>query len=406
LNNLTDNNYFCAKPSPIPLLLRPLLSAAYCAALGVVCLSARAQLASPAPADTTGLTTALRQHWLASDFPGFAVAVVRLDGIAYEHGFGFANKAQKTPYTPATVQCVASVSKTLIGVALLQAVAEGKLRLDQPINELLPFAVRNPYFPGHPITLRHLATMTAGLTDDQAFYNKHAYVKCTTAALSSEEYLRRTLSPQGQWYSRRRFVPHAPGTYYAYSNESAALAALVLEKATGQPYSDYTRQRILHSLGLTDSGWNAAEVDSSRLATLYDAHGRPVPPYYTITYPDGGLYTSTHSLARYLYSIINPTISGAPLPPPARDSLLQPQFTTARLPQHLDAGEPNQSLFWAYRRNGTVGHTGGDTGITTFMFFDPVTRVGKILVMNTEVRDVPRSLPQFKLIWKLLDQVH
>ena len=44
----------------------------------------------------------------------------------------------------------------------------------------------------------------------------------------------------------------------------------MLEKATGQPYSDYTRQRILQPLGLTDSGWNAAEVDSSRLATLYD----------------------------------------------------------------------------------------------------------------------------------------
>jgi CubicO group peptidase (beta-lactamase class C family) len=353
-----------------------------------------------------GLTAALRQQWLASDFPGFAVAVVRPDGIAYEHGFGFANKARRVPYTPATVQCVASVSKTLIGVALLQAVAEGKLRLDQPINELLPFAVPNPYFPDQPITLRHLATMTAGLTDNQAFYSKHAYAKGLTATLSSEEYLRRTLSPQGQWYSRRRFVPHAPGTYYAYSNESAALAALVLEKATGQPYSDYTRQRILQPLGLTDSGWNAAEVDSSRLATLYDARSRPVPPYYTITYPDGGLYTSTHSLARYLHSIINPATSGAPLPPAARDSLLRPQFAATRPPLHLDAGEPNQGIFWAYRRNGTVGHTGGDTGIATFMFFDPVTRVGKIVVMNTEVRDTPRSLPQFKLIWKLLDQVH
>ena len=372
----------------------------------MVCFSAEAQPTSPAPADTTGLTGALRQHWQQSDFPGFAVAVVRPDGIAYEHGFGFANKAEKVPYTPATVQCVASVSKTLIGVALLQAVADGKLRLDQPINELLPFEVRNPYFPDQPITLRHLATMTAGLTDDQAFYSKHGYVKGTTATLSNEEYLRRTLSPQGKWYSRRRFVPHAPGTYYAYSNESAALAALVIEKATGQPYSDYTRQRILQPLDLTDSGWNAAEVDQSRLATLYDTHGRPLAPYYTITYPDGGLYTSAHSLALYLRSIINPSISGAPLPPAARDSLLRPQFAAGRPPQHLDPGEPNQGLFWVYRRNGTVGHTGGDTGITTFLFFDPATRVGKVLVTNTEVHDAPRSLAQLKLIWKLLDQVH
>ena len=375
------------------------------AAFGNLPQSAIAQRGPASPPDTVDLTAALRRHWQASDFPGFAVAVVRPDGIAYEHGFGFANKAQQTAYTPATVQCVGSVSKTLIGVALLQAAADGKLHLDQPVNELLPFAVSNPYFPDQPITLRHLATMTSGLTDKQGFYNRHAYAKGQTSPLSNEEYLRRTLSPTGEWYSKRRFLPHAPGSYYAYSNESAALAALAIEKATGQSYSDFTRQRILLPLGLTDSGWRYADLDPTKLATLYDQRGRVVSPYYTITYPDGGLLTSTHSLARYLHSIINPAVGGAPLPAAARDSLLWPQFTAAQPPLHLDAAEPNQGLFWAHRRNGTVGHTGGDAGLTSFLFFDPVTRVGKIFVTNTEVHDSPRSLAQFVAIWKLLDQV-
>ena len=333
------------------------------------------------------------------------MAVVRPDGIVYEHGFGYANRARRVPYTPATVQCVGSVSKTLIGVALVQAAAAGQLRLDQPVNELLPFAVHNPYFPDQPITLRHLATMTGGLTDDQAFYSKHAYAKGRTSPLSSAEYLRRTLSTTGPWYRKRRFVPHAPGTYYAYSNESAALAALALEKATGQSFDAYTRQHILQPLGLADSGWSYAEIDTSRLATLYTPRGRVVPPYYTITYPDGGLLSSTHSLARYLHGIINPAVPGAPLLPAGRDTLLRPQFPAGRPPQHLDASEPNQGLFWAHRRNGTVGHTGGDTGLTSFLFFDPVTRVGKIVLLNTELRDSPRSLAQFKAVWKLLDQV-
>lgn len=355
--------------------------------------------------DTTGLTAALRQHWQQSDFPGFAVAIVSADGIVYEHGFGFADKARRTPYTPATVQGVGSVSKTLIGVALLQAAAAGQLRLDQPVNELLPFAVHHPDFPNQAITLRHLATMTAGLTDDQRFYSKHAYAKGTASPLSSAEYLRRTLSAAGPWYSRRRFVPHAPGTYYAYSNESAALAALALEKATSLSYAEFTRQRILQPLGLLDSGWRAADVDTARLATLYDRRGRPVAPYVTITYPDGGLLTSTHSLARYLHSIINPgAVPGAPLPPAARDSLLLPQFDARRPPQHLDPAEPNQGLFWAYRRNGTVGHTGGDTGLSSFLFFNPATGLGTIFLTNTEMHDAPRSLPQFQAIWKRLNQ--
>lgn len=371
--------------------------------LSSISFSAHCQNVSAAFSDTTGLTVALRQLWRASALPGFAVAVVRPEGIVYEHGFGYANKEQRRPYTPATIQGVGSVSKTLIGVALLQAVAAGQLRLDQPVNELLPFPVRNPYFPKQLITLRHLATMTAGLTDDQKFYNKRAYAKGYTSSLSNEEYLRRTLSPQGAWYSRKRFLPHAPGTYYAYSNESAALAALAIERATGQPYSAYINQHILQPLGLMDSGWAHAEVDATKLATLYDPRGQPVAPYYTITYPDGGLWTSAHSLACYLRSILNPSIKGAPLPVAARDSLLRPQFSSTRPPQHLDPSEPNQGLFWAYRRNGTVGHTGGDTGLSCFLFFNPVTQVGKIFVTNTELQ--ARTAEQFKAIWQLLDQV-
>ncbi|GAA4004459.1 serine hydrolase domain-containing protein [Hymenobacter fastidiosus] len=386
--------------------MSPTLLPAICAAFSLLAAPGQAQSVLPAlPADTAALTATLRQHWQQSDFPGFAVAVVRPGGIVYAHGFGYADKARRRPYTPATVQCVGSVSKTLIGVALLQAAAAGQLRLDQPVNELLPFRVVNPYFPDQPITLRHLATMTAGLTDKQGFYNRRAYARGHSAPLSNAEYLRRTLSPGGKWYHRRRFVPHAPGTYYAYSNESAALAALALEKATGQSYDAFTRQRILLPLGMTDSGWRFADIDPARSATLYDPRGRVIKPYYTITYPDGGLLTSTHSLALYLRGILNPASPGAPLPPAAVDSLLRPQFSAAHPPRHLDPAEPNQGLFWAHRRNGTVGHTGGDSGLTSFLFFDPATRTGKIFVTNTEVHDSPRSLAQFKAIWQLLDQL-
>jgi CubicO group peptidase (beta-lactamase class C family) len=351
--------------------------------------------------DTLGLTAALQQMWQQSALPGFAVALIRPGGIVYEHGFGYANQEHRVPYTPATVQPVASVSKTLLGVALVQAVAAGQLRLDQPVNELLPFAVVNPYFPTQLITLRHLATMTAGLTDDQRFYNQRAYVPGDTSSLSNEEYLRRTLTARGRWYRRQRFLPHAPGTYYAYSNESAALVGLALERATGQAYSAYTDQHILRPAGMRDAGWSRAAVKGYPLATLYDRRGRPVAPYYTVTYPDGGLLTSTHSLACYLLRIMNPRLPGAPLTVAERDSLLVRQFSPLHPPLHLDPSEPNQGLFWVYRRNGTAGHTGGDTGVSCFLFFDPLTQLGKVFITNTELQG--RTANEFKAIWQLLD---
>jgi hypothetical protein len=67
-------------------------------------------------------------------------------------------------------------------------------------------------------------------------------------------------------------------------------------------------------------------------------------------------------------------------------------------PVHLDTAEPNQDLFWAYRCNGAIGHAGGNIGLTSFLFFDPVTQVGKLFVANTEPHEGPRSLAQFKAI--------
>ena len=107
--------------------------------LCLLSLPAHAQTVAPAPADTLGMTAALRQLWQASALPGFAVAVIRPDGIAYERGFGYANKARRVPYSPNTLQGVGSVSKTLIGIALLQAVAVGKLRLDNPSTSCCRF---------------------------------------------------------------------------------------------------------------------------------------------------------------------------------------------------------------------------------------------------------------------------
>ncbi|MBN4683912.1 beta-lactamase family protein, partial [Pandoraea nosoerga] len=85
-------------------------------------------------------------------------------------GFGYADVASKRPYTPQTVQPIGSISKTLIGVALMKGVERGWFTLDDDIDTLLPFPVRNPDFPDKPITLRQLATHTSGIVDREAVY--------------------------------------------------------------------------------------------------------------------------------------------------------------------------------------------------------------------------------------------
>src|SRR6185436_9845830 len=78
------------------------------------------------------------------------------------------------PFTPNTIMNVGSIAKPFTGVALMRAVQEGKLSLDEDINAYLPFRVVNPYYPMEKITLRHLATHTSGITDQWSVY-KNTY---------------------------------------------------------------------------------------------------------------------------------------------------------------------------------------------------------------------------------------
>jgi CubicO group peptidase (beta-lactamase class C family) len=90
--------------------------------------------------------------WSASHFHG---SIRKVLSILVAKGYGFADKGRGVPFTPDTVMNIGSISKTFTGVALMRAVQEGKLSLDQDINSYLPFKVINPHYPNAKITLRH-----------------------------------------------------------------------------------------------------------------------------------------------------------------------------------------------------------------------------------------------------------
>ncbi|HMQ70272.1 MAG TPA: serine hydrolase domain-containing protein [Ignavibacteria bacterium] len=113
------------------------------------------------------LKTELTELINNSDIPGLGVAIVSIDSALYLNGFGFADIESKSPYTDRTLQNIGSVSKTFIAVALMQMVEQGKISLDDNINDYLPFKVVNPFFPDSIITVRMLAAHTSGLTDGE-----------------------------------------------------------------------------------------------------------------------------------------------------------------------------------------------------------------------------------------------
>ncbi|GAA4371613.1 serine hydrolase domain-containing protein [Hymenobacter koreensis] len=362
--------------------------------------SASAQTAADA------LTADLSKLYRKAKLPGFSVAIVTKDSVWYEQGFGYADIQTGRPYTPQTIQNVGSVSKTVIGVALMKAVEQGLFTLDTPINQILPFRVENPHQPDKAITVRHLATHTSGIIDRPDVY-KQSYLFRTAAgtppAPALAQYLRDYLHVEGAAYSAHNFQGYAPGQSYAYSNIGAALAAYLIEVKSGESFADYSRKHILQPLALTASSWAYTEAQAAQYATNYQELGRAYPPYSLITYPDGGWRTSCHDLGRYLREILK-GYAGEPsrlLKPASFATMLHGQFTPEQQPLNLDSKEPNAGVFWAIRANQQIGHTGSDPGTTVLMFFSPTTGVGKILMVNADTGK--QTSQDIVAAWRLLE---
>lgn len=355
----------------------------------------------PAQNTSDALTQELNRLYAGSKFPGFCVAIVDANGIAYQQGFGLADVEKKVPYSPKTIQPVGSVSKTLIGVALVKAIEQGHFSLKTNVNDLLPFQVSNPHFPGKVITIEHLATHTSTIVDREAAYKK-VYVPGKKADSTIQEFLTAYLTSNGKLYQKENFARNEPGTAYNYSNIGATLAAYLIELKTGMSFASYTQRFILKPLGMDSSGWVYDDQQADN-ATLYEASRKVVPTYSLVTYPEGGLRTSGRDLSQYLIEIIKGYAGKSSLL--TRESfqtMLSPKFAATGLPKNIDPKEPNQGIFWQFRRNGTIGHSGGDPGVTAFLSFNPKTGKGKIFLTNILIEENDLA-GQFSGIWKTLE---
>jgi CubicO group peptidase (beta-lactamase class C family) len=365
------------------------------------------------------LTRTLNEICEAGTIIGFSVALADSSGVKYAEGFGFGDAAKGIKYGKNTVQAIASISKTVIGIALLKAQEQGALKLDDPVNNYLPFKVNNPRFPEIPITLRHLTTHTSGITDPDE-YDKKGYVliknkngddyinpdfRPPSEMMSLKSYQESILSKDGQWYHRSTFRNKEPGAEFEYSNIGAGLVALALEQATGMPYNEFADAYIFTPLEMTDSGWFQEEVNAANLSRNYTEKGRPMAPYTLVNYPDGGLITSSEDLGKYLSELIRGyTGQGTILKPESYREFFTPQLEAAQYKDRNDSqynDEYNMGIFMGFSATGEVGHTGGDPGVSTLMFFNSKTGLGKLLITNTDLDNT--SVVAFWKIWETLE---
>jgi len=290
---------------------------------------------------------------------------------------------------------LASVSKSFIAVATMQAVEDGLVTLDTPVDDLVDFDLDNPKLDGETISLVHLATHTAGIRDTREY--DRAYVM-GDPEVGLGEFVEGYLVPGGEWYHDRSWRSWEPGDEASYSNVGAALAAHALEGATATPFEDLTHDQIFAPLGMEHTAWFLADLDEAEVAMPHEWSGGAYEPYghYGFpTWPDGQLRSSVDDLSRYLAAIqAGGELDGVRI----LDQASVDEMLSDQAPEVMEG----HGVFWyEQQREGrtTWGHSGGDFGVMTEMFFDREAGVGVVFMLHA-IPPVFRAYEDYVLLYE------
>jgi D-alanyl-D-alanine carboxypeptidase len=304
------------------------------------------------------------------NLPGVVVGVVADQELVWAAGFGFANTASKQPMTPTTRFRMASHSKLFTATAIMQLREQGKLRLDDPVSKYLPWFRIKPAEPDDPpVTIEDLLTHGSGLP-------REAGAHWTTYEFPTEEQLK-ALLPERQ-------AAFPPEVRFKYSNLAYTLAGKVLETVSGEPWAEYIRKNIYVPLGMS-----ASSVDEN-VPGLAVGYGRRMPdgsrevmPFISARSMGAatGITSTVEDMAKFVSAQFRKgprggaqILSTASLREMHRVRLLENNWTQG------------YAIGFAVRRVGDktyIGHGGGYPGYTTQTLIRPETKVGVIVLTNT-----------------------
>lgn len=332
--------------------------------------------------------------------PALTALLFNNQGIVHEVVYGYPEVTNSAGLNPNDLFLLASVSKVVTAVALLQLYDDGHFELDDPINPHLPFNVAVPGY-NTPITFRMLLTHTSGIADGDALDAQYFYGEDSPNALTP--FLQSYLVPGGQYYNAdQNFYNFEPGTQHEYSNVGCALIGALVESISGQNFNTYCKQNIFQPLGMNDTYWRLDEAQQSgnRLVMPYDYTngGYQAIGHYTFTdYPNGGL----RSTARDLHRLLDMLASGGTY---NGNEVLSPQTVSAMLTPQIPQLDNTMGLhvFLMNANNNLWGHDGGEQGVATIMAFNPSNGAGAIILTNQGDADLDEMLVEcYKLALKL-----
>jgi serine beta-lactamase-like protein LACTB, mitochondrial len=300
--------------------------------------------------------------------PAASVAVVRDDQLVWHEAFGTADLENLAAATDASVFRLASVSKPITAVAVMQLVEAGRLQLDLPISDCVP-----QYKPSPVPTIRQILTHTSGVRhyrhdddpNDPEFANTRHYTSVTASI--------------DQFKNDPLLFP--PGSSFSYSTHAFTLLGACVEQTTHTPFVPYVREHVFKVAGMSSSRdddvtvivehrarpYQVSESGQIENAILLDSSNR---------IPGGGFISTAMDMARFALALFD-------------GKLLRPETVhTMFTPILLNIGGTQVPIALGWAAGGSIGREdvvwmgGNQPGGTAMLFLIPRTRSAIVVLTN------------------------
>ncbi|MGY0611196.1 serine hydrolase [Luteimonas sp. A501] len=354
---------------------------------------AAAQDAPPAPLG--GLDAQVEAVRDTFKVPGIAVAVVKDGEVVFAGGWGQREVGKPEAVDADTLFSIASITKAFTSASLSILADEGKLKLDDRVIDHLPWFRMSDAYVTREMRIRDLLVHRSGLglgAGDLLFWPPSDY--------STRDVVERLAQVPIEGGFRDR---------YAYDNVLYAVAQLVIEDVSGQPYADFVRERLFTPVGMagTRIDSNALRPTDTNVATGHARPGfsgdpEPVPAMsWSNNTAAGGIYSSVNDMAKWM----RVQLDGGVLEGEGDDanrlfsakrheamwSLVTPIPIREPAVPELAATKPNFAGYgeaWSlsdYRGQRLVWHTGGWPGMVSRLTLVPELDLGVVVLTNQEV---------------------
>lgn len=338
------------------------------------------------PNPNSALDAFIQGEMNTEKFPGVSTLIVKNGAIVWVESYGYADVQNNILVQDTTVFLLASMSKLFTGTASMQLAEAGVIDIDRNVNTYLPWSLQIPGFPNDSVTVRRLMTHTSSIEDNNVVMD--TYYGYPNPPITLANCMGRYFPSFGPDYNAvNNFHNQAPGSFYDYSNIATALNGYVSEVASGIPFDLYCDTNIFLPLCMYKTNWNFNYFDSTHIARPYQYIGNayvPYPHYGFADYPDGQLRSNVMDLANFMLAYLN----GGTL---NSSTILSPSSVTQMWTPQIPALDPTQGLSWyqeeIFHSSGSTflwGHSGGESGVVTEMYLDPVNEIGIVVLTNGE----------------------